>query len=136
MPYELLWEGAVVVKRFYGLVTNSEFMEPVIKIEADPRFDDLRFVINDLLYVEQISFDSRDVDELSAIDKAASRSNPKLRIAVVTTAPELIALARRYADSPMNVYPTRIFSTLAAARAWIDEAGGPRQTTARQVPGD
>jgi hypothetical protein len=59
------------------------------------------------------------VDEIAAIDQAAALVNPKIRVAVVATAPEIIAAASQYADSPMNIYLTRIFSTPADARAWL-----------------
>ena len=59
------------------------------------------------------------VDEIAAIDWGASLSNRKIRIAMVATHPEVVALAGHYARSTMNVYPTRIFPTMAEGRAWL-----------------
>ena len=59
------------------------------------------------------------VDEIAAIDQAASISNRNIRIAVVATHPEILELADHYARSPMNVYPTRIFPTMAEGRVWL-----------------
>lgn len=98
-------------------------LQSVIDTESDPRFDDLRFVINDFLDVQNISISSDDVEYISAVDRAAAVTNSNIRIAVVANRPEIIALADQYANSPMNAYPTRVFATLAEARAWL---GAPR----------
>ena len=107
------------MKRFFGYVSRKEMLQTVIDTESDPRFDDLRFVINDFLDVRNISVSSDDVEYISAVDRAAAATNPNIRIAVVANRPEIIALADQYANSPMNAYPTRIFATLAEARAWL-----------------
>lgn len=120
MPYELIWEPKGVIKRFYGNVSAGELLKAGIDTEADHRFDTYRYVINDFLDCTGIVVSPSVVDEIAAIDLAASASNARIKIAVVATAPEIIAVASQYADSDMNVYPTRIFSTLAEARAWLD----------------
>lgn len=119
MGYELSWESKGLVKRFFGDVTDRQFIDAVIDSESDARFDSLHYVINDFLDVQSFVFTPDDVDYVAAIDKAAAVSNPHIRIAVVTRNPEIIDLSRQYAESPMNVYPTRIFATLAEARAWL-----------------
>lgn len=124
MGYETRWEPPRgVVKRFFGYVSNKELLQSVIDTESDPRFDDLRFVINDFLDVRNISVSRNDVEYISAVDRAAAATNPNIRIAVVANRPEIIALADQYANSPMNAYPTRVFATLVEARAWL---GAPR----------
>ena len=120
MPYDLVWESKGVIKHFYGNVTASELLKAGIDTEADHRFDTYRYVINDFLDCAGLIVSSSVVDEIAAIDLAASASNARIRIAVIATSPEIIAAAAQYAKSDMNVYPTRIFSTLADARAWLD----------------
>jgi len=118
--YELSWEPRGLVKRFFGDVTEKQFIDAVIDSESDARFDGLRHVINDFRDVESFVFTPEDVDYVAAIDNAAAVSNPNIRIAVITSSPEIIALATQYAESSLNVYPTRIFATLADARAWLE----------------
>lgn len=120
MGYELSWEPRGLVKRFFGDVTEKQFIDAVIDSESDARFDGLRHVINDFRDVESFVFTPEDVDYVAAIDNAAAVSNPNIRIAVITSSPEIIALATQYAESSLNVYPTRIFATLADARAWLE----------------
>lgn len=119
MSYELIWETRGVVKRFYGELTGQDMVQSVVDVEADPRFDICRYVINDFLPLEGIAPVDNVIDYIAAIDSAAAETNPNIRIAVVTASPEIIALATQYANSPLNAYPTRIFATLAEARAWI-----------------
>ena len=49
MPYEIVWEPKGAVKRFFGRVSDAEVLQSGLEIECDPRFDNLNFVINDVL---------------------------------------------------------------------------------------
>lgn len=119
MPYNIVWEAHGVIKQFSGLVNGEELLRAGTDTEADPRFDSYRYVINDFLDCTGFSIASPVVEEIAAIDWAASRANSRIRVAVVATAPEIIEASRQYAASPLNVYPTRIFPTMAEARAWL-----------------
>lgn len=119
MGYEIIWEARGVVKQFSGHVTGKQLLQAGLVTEADSRFDGLRYVINDFLDSTGFSITAEDVDEIVAIDEAASRTNKAISIAVVATHPDIVDLANQYADSPMNVYPTRVFPTLAGAREWL-----------------
>lgn len=123
MPYEIVWEPKGAVKRFFGRVSDAEVLQSGLEIECDPRFDNLNFVINDFLACDSFSVSEGTVDEVSAIDNAAALSNPRIRIAVIATLPEIVAAAEQYAASPLNVYMTRIFAGPADARQWLDDSG-------------
>ena len=120
MPYKLIWEHRGVIKHFSGFVTGPEIFQAGMDAEGDSRFDDYRYAINDFLDCTGSSISPDLVDEVAAVDLVAARVNRKIRIAVVATAPEIIVAATQYANSPMNVYPTRIFSNRKDARAWLD----------------
>ena len=119
MSYEIIWKPGGVIQRFFGYVDDEELMQGVVEIEGSPQFDGLRYVINDFLEVTGISAGTGRVEEIAAINRAASLSNRKIRIAVVATHPKVVALADHYARSPMSVYPTRIFPTIAEGRACL-----------------
>ena len=119
MGYELFWEPRGVVKRFYGHVTDSDLTMAFEQTIGDARFDDLRYVVNQFLDFTKFSVTRNAVEEIAAIGQAASHVNPKIRVAVVATDPEIVALANQYADSPFNVFKTRIFPTQTDARAWL-----------------
>lgn len=119
MSYELIWEPRGVVKRYYGVLTSTDLVEPVERTEADPRFDALRYVINDFVAVERLELAPFDVEYVAAVDHAAAKSNHNIWIAVVTTASDVIALVERYGELSQDAYPTRVFETMTQARAWL-----------------
>jgi hypothetical protein len=123
MSYELIWQARGVIKRFFGNVTAGEVQQATYKVEGHKHFDDVRYVLNDFLSCDSFSFVNDEVDEMAAIDGAAARINPNLRVAVVATLADVIAAAEHYASSELNKYPTRIFATLDDARKWL---GVPR----------
>lgn len=127
MSYEIHWEERGVVKRFFGHLDSHDMLQSIIDTEGNARFDNLRYVINDFLGVTSMNLADLDLEEISAIDYAAAGINPNIKIAVVSIDPEIIALANQYAESPINAYPTRIFTALHAAMAWIEETTHHRQ---------
>jgi hypothetical protein len=119
MSYELIWEPRGVVKRFFGHVDGNEVLRATTETEVDPRFDDLRFVINDFLACTGFAFPADAVEEMAAIDGAIAQINSKIKIAIVATLPDVIAAADAYATDPLTSYPTRTFSTIEDARRWL-----------------
>lgn len=119
MAVEILWETRGAYKRFHGHVTDRELIDSVLTIEGDPRFDTMRYTINDFLDVTSFSVLDQTVRIVSAIDGAAALTNPDIRIAVVATDIQIKALAELYANSPLTAYPTQIFADIVGARAWL-----------------
>jgi hypothetical protein len=119
VSYEINWEPRGVVKRYFGCLTGHDLLQAVVDTEADARFDDYRYVINDFLAIEAVDLADADIEQIAAIDKAAARINPNIRIAIVATLPEVLALANQYVDSPLGAYPTRVFARMTDARAWL-----------------
>lgn len=120
MGYEVSWEQPNgVVKRHFGQVTGRELMAAVVETEADPRFDTLRYVINDFRDCTGLSASATEIEEIAAVDKAAAAINPNIRIAVVATLPDVVAAANAYANDPMATYTTRVFASMNEARSWL-----------------
>jgi hypothetical protein len=119
MGYEIVWQSRGVIKRYFGHVTSAELLQAVVDTESDGRFDDLRWVINDFLDATSFEVDEQVIQDIAVADKGASMSNVDIKVAIVATAPDIVAAGNQYANSPLNAYPTRIFATLAAARAWL-----------------
>lgn len=120
MGYDLHWEPPQgVVKRLFGQVSGAELIASGVQVEADPRFDALSYVINDFRDCTAVNVLPRQVEEMAAIDAVAALTNPRIRIAIVATHPEILAGAQAYASDPLTVYPTRLFATMDEARAWV-----------------
>ena len=122
MGYEVVWEQpAGVIKRHFGLVTGRDLLGAVRETEGDSRFDTLRYVINDFRDCTGLAVSPAEVQEIAALDGAAARTNPRIRIAVVTDLPEVMATAKAYADDPLTPFVTRVFASMEEARRWVRE---------------
>ncbi|MDD5248742.1 MAG: hypothetical protein PHY45_07145 [Rhodocyclaceae bacterium] len=119
MAFDIVWEARGAYKKFCGHVADDELLQSVRELHGDARFDDVRYVINDFLPIDSFAIAADTVLYIAAIDHAAARSNANIKIAVVTTDPQAAALAELYIASPLHAYPTRVFATLAEARAWV-----------------
>ncbi len=119
MAYEIIWKPGGVIRRYFGHVTAHELSGSVTKMQGDSRFDDLRYVINDFQGSTGLMVSTSEIDEIAAIEGAAAISNRDIRIAMVATTPEAIALAHHYSSSPLIVHPIRIFGSLDGAHTWL-----------------
>ena len=119
MGYRLHWEKRGVIKEFFGLLSGGDILQSQIDVHGSAEFDRLRFVINDFLNVQEIDFGDLDIEYVAALDKAAASTNRDIKVAIVATDQSIIEAARRYAESQLNSYPTRLFSDMISARAWV-----------------
>jgi len=121
MAHEITWEERGVHKRFSGFVSFDEFACTQEEVLADPRVDNLRYIINDFLAVEAYSATREQAEYSAAINRGTSFSNPRIRVACVTTDISIKLLVK--AASLVSSLELKTFTTVEAARAW---AGAPR----------
>lgn len=126
MSYELVWEPRGVTRRHFGHVSSREVMNAITAIAADPRFDDLHFIIIDYLGTTSLAISAIELEECVAIEGAGLLINPRIRVSVVTTTPEIIAAVKQYTGDNRSTYPRKIFSSVAEARAWVRPVSTPR----------
>lgn len=119
LGYSIQWEVNGVVKTYFGHVTSPEVVESVVLTESDERFDRLHYVINDFLGVQAMDGVQSDIDAVAAHDVGAAATNPNIKIAMVTSQPTVIELVQRYLRASGDVFTTRIFPSMAEARAWL-----------------
>ena len=120
MPYANVWEPRGVCTQFSGFVTAEEYVRSAEDICADPRFDELRFVIKDLLAIDGHSIDREAVEPIAAIRYGARYSNPNIYLIVLTADPRLAPLAEPDSKSFLRgLYETCAFTDEAAARRWL-----------------
>lgn len=122
MPYSTEWEPRVVIWTFWGVVTGEELLRSNQEIYGDERFDALAFQIVDLTDVESFEVSRDDMMVLAATDRAASRSNGDVRIAVAAHDELIRELSRCYEEATLlSPWQHRVFDSLAEARGWIRE---------------
>jgi len=132
MPHDNTWEPHGVVKRFHGFVTAREFVDSAAEIAADPRFDDLHYVINDFLQIDGHDIDAAALEEIAVIRFGAMASNPNIRVLLLTADEKSIALARATLAPPLDgSYETRAFPSLEAARDWLSRQAPLEETASR-----
>lgn len=116
MTHEIIWEDKGVYKHFSGYVSFDEYARTQEQILADPRVDHIRYIINDLLDVGGYSVAPDQIEYSAAINRGTSYSNPRIRVAYVTTRPAVRLIVK--AASAISSLTLKDFSTLEAARAW------------------
>lgn len=125
MAFDLIWNGRELVKRFHGLVSVDDFLQAAALIQGDPRFDDLRAVINDLTGCTGLDPSGLDrIKEIAARDAAAALSNPRIRVATVAPL-DAFPLAREathaYVESRLSPLPIGAFDSIDEARLWLSQ---------------
>jgi hypothetical protein len=96
----------------------QEYAKSQELVLGDARTDDLHYVINDFLSVEGYSITTDQVEYLAVFNRGASKSNPHLRIAYVTTDPKIIAAIKM--ANALSSFTLKTFPTVADARAWCN----------------
>ena len=84
MSYQFIWNEKGVTAEFKGLVNNSEVREALTNFYGNSQFDEINFLIINLLQVEKLELTDSELLSIGATDAAAAISNPKVKIAVIT----------------------------------------------------
>lgn len=119
MSHEIIWEPRGVYKRFYAHVGFAEFARTQEEVLSDPRIDNARYIINDFIGVTSYTATQEEAEYSAAFNRGASFTNPRLRIACITTNPGIRLLVA--AASLVSSLKLKSFSTQEDARRWLDE---------------
>jgi hypothetical protein len=120
MAYTTEWETQGVLWRYSGIVDGTELINSNLDIYGDERFDRMKYQIVDLTRVSAFNVTRDEMLKIAAYDRAASLSNPFVKVAVVAKITAIKALTVLYdAENIKSPWETRIFDTVDQARAWI-----------------
>ena len=119
MAYSLSWEHGGVVKRHVGELTSEDLLSSTQEIQGSPDFDSLHWVICDMRDCTKIVADQSTLEQVIASEFGAAHSNLRLKVAVVTTSPEVRNLAEHYRNAMEGAFPVEVFSTMDEARDWV-----------------
>lgn len=133
MPYVLRWEGYGVYRRFFGVVTSSEFREAYEQMTGDLRYECARYIISDYLEAEP-GTDLTDtfVGRLEELARLQYATGPDIVHATVAAGEKMLAHIQYFESLPLAPYPEATFSTVDEARAWI--ASNPRPAWRAKEP--
>ncbi len=119
MPFQIVWQDHAMTVVYAGQTSANEVLEVVNLQHGDERFDSLRRVLHDFSGIEGCSCDSETLEELGARGVGATFTNRHMRIAVVATHPDVIAMTDRFASLGLSPYPMRVFPAADMAKAWL-----------------
>lgn len=119
MSYLHQWNNRGLYRRFFGRISGDEILESNLKLQGDPRFDSINYIVNDFLRISDFDIDSGDIKRISAIDKAAALSNSKIKIANVVKSDSLLAMVNTYIElMKASGYQYMTFDNFEAAEIW------------------
>tara|TARA_R110002111_G_scaffold230929_1_gene292143 strand:+ start:133 stop:522 length:390 start_codon:yes stop_codon:yes gene_type:complete len=121
MPYKTTWQRHGIIWTYTGVLTGEELLKSNLETFGDERFDEIRYQMVDLTAVEEIKVTERHMRKVAHLDMAASRSNPRIKIAVIATHTDGRFLSETYDRYTKGKSPwsTQLFTTLTEATAWI-----------------
>jgi hypothetical protein len=124
--YQLTWEASGGLLRTYsGTVGWAEMNESIAKVHGDPRYEDLRYVINDFTQCDSLDITRDQLEDIAARVSGAEYSHKQRKIlkhfrtAYVVTTPTVRDTVVAFFEAIIVDTPVNIFETLPEARAWI-----------------
>ncbi|MCG8527086.1 MAG: hypothetical protein MI748_11935 [Opitutales bacterium] len=124
MPYQIQWEKKGVRWKFFGKVTSKETLASNMEIYGNSKFDGIRYQIADFSDVTDFEFSSEDMKKIAYFDQAASKSNPRVKVALIAPTPkskELLTQYAEYSGASASPWETRIFDSIREAEAWTKD---------------
>ena len=120
MAVEFEWEPLGVYTRFSGFITANELVHSVEEIQSDTRFDDIRYVINDLLNVSGFELSAEALTDVAILHHGGHRTSPYFKIVLISADGYLVKTIRNIHKFPhLASCQIEVFSTVADARAWL-----------------
>ena len=134
MPCQTEWSDHGVVWKWSGELSDAGILDNNREFYEHDRFSELRYQLCDFLEVNKISASNEGIRRAARQDAEASRRNPHVKVAIVTTSDLVYGLTRMYELSGYeSLWQTEIFGTRAEAEAWVKECVAARSTEITDV---
>lgn len=119
MAYSITWDKKTVYCIFSGEVSGQELLECNMSMYGNSNFDDIRLQIFDMSDVAKITFTQDNVKLVAACDRAASKINPRVKCALVSTDQVVLELSKIYQDEVLDSpWEAKSFNILSEALEW------------------
>jgi hypothetical protein len=120
MPYTTTWTGNGVIWKYTGVLTGQEALQSNLDIYGDARFDDLRYQIADFTDVTDNQISEAYTKKIAYLDRAASQTNPNIKVAVIMKNSDFIDTADIYAELSKNSpWQVKVCHSREDADAWV-----------------
>jgi len=124
MAHILEWETKGVYWKYSGIVSGKEIVESSTAIYGDPRFDTLKYKLVDFLDVETIKMDNDEVALIAHQHRAAEKSNPRIKNAIVIKSNSDLT-DRFVAFFSKSSWQVQVFQNLDEANTWLARMPAP-----------
>ncbi|OUR65840.1 hypothetical protein A9Q79_02300 [Methylophaga sp. 42_25_T18] len=122
MSFKTTWETNGILWEFEGIVPFSDLRKVNVQFYEDPRSDHAYYQIFDGRNIARLLLTDSELTELAVLDVGASISLPDLKIAMVITDKNVIALAQKFIDIVLQLnsnWDFKFFADIKEARSWI-----------------
>lgn len=119
MAVDIIWESRGVRRHYHGVVTAGEFLQSIITVQSDPRFDTLAYSILDTLDITSTDVSDFEVKAVVAHSMGALNSNSTVKVALVVADPEIKALTTIFLSPPYTSYPADVLSSREELAEWM-----------------
>ena len=114
------WEKSGVVCRIAGTLTGKEFDAAWLKYRLDPRYVALRYLILDCRDCTDTDVSNVELEKFGMRARSAMLSNPNVRVAMVTTKPEIAVVLDAIDQLSLGCLVVQCFGTMDEARTWVN----------------
>lgn len=125
MPYENVWTDNGVVRNYHGDITSKEILNSNASIQNDPRFSDLKYIINDFSEINSCEASAEDINAIAAIDYGSSQARhiPE-KIAIIAKNESLLGWVQIYFEKmKTSPYIFKLCDSSDEAQKWVSETG-------------
>jgi hypothetical protein len=122
MPVIFNWKSVDILHvKYVGIIDGNDAVQASLRMSSDPRFDNLKGIIIDTLEITENIATSEHIDRLVSLSRIMSKSNPRVRNALVLNQDENTeALATLYTVLANDlIWKVEMFQTMDHARYWI-----------------
>lgn len=122
MAHTLTWQQNGLLRDFSGQISPEEILKSNFDLHVDPRFEEIKYVINDFTKVTDLSVNKDHTKIYASTDDVISDSKGKLKIAIIAVEDGHIALAKNYrAEMKNKNFVCEIFNNAEEAQAWANQ---------------
>ena len=120
MPFNAKWTNKGVDWIFHGDVTGEEILAACMNIYGDSRFDSLTYKIVDFLGIGTIRLTEEIIKKIAYFDMAASKTNPNLKVAILSKDAVLDDYSALYAAyMTETAWKIQFFTDRQTLEAWV-----------------
>ena len=121
MSYLNSWEPKGLHRKFTGHVNGDDILKLNLELHVDPKFQSIKYIINDFTEMEDHSIEIAHVDVYAQTDEIISYTKGKLKISLVVIQPDHVELAQYYCDQMEGkLFECKIFKSVKGARKWVN----------------